>query len=155
MENKCTLTNEELIAKCKAWVKSLCETGARSWSLSVPVNLDKDPDILFMELADRLAATPPPQGLAKEQKDNIGKLFDKYVSVGCVVTQGDKTEFLYALSGLLKSAAPQTDAVELLDYVKEHWIVGTSGMWRRQTDVRDQRTSNGLLQEYKTFKQNK
>ena len=101
------------------------------------------------------AATPPPQGLAKEQKDNIGKLFDKYVSVGCVVTQGDKTEFLYALSGLLKSAAPQTDAVELLDYVKEHWIVGTSGMWRRQTDVRDQRTSNGLLQEYKTFKQNK
>ena len=59
------------------------------------------------------AATPPPQGLAKEQKDNIGKLFDKYVSVGCVVTQGDKTEFLYALSGLLKSAAPQTDADKL------------------------------------------
>lgn len=69
MENKCTLTNEELIAKCKAWVKSLCETGARSWSLSVPVNLDKDPDILFMELADRLAATPPPQGSAAPQTD--------------------------------------------------------------------------------------
>lgn len=103
--------------------------------------------------------------MTQEQKDDLFLIISQLKGNGqidlraCAILRDAIEEIAaatHAPQGLAgESAAPQTDAVELLDYVKEHWIVGTSGMWRRQTDVRDQRTSNGLLQEYKTFKQNK
>ena len=129
-------------------------------------------------------ATPSPQGLAWVNivkgdlstlpKDEEEYLFDsdgyetgcpmwgriayngKLPSLKTLDSSGeDEYHDIWEFSRWLTAPAPKTDAVELLDYVKEHWIVGTSGMWRRQTDIRDQRTSNGLLQEYSTFKQNK
>lgn len=51
---KNTLTNEQLIAKAKQWVKELCESGGRKWSLRVPVDLNHDPDVIFIELCNRL-----------------------------------------------------------------------------------------------------
>ena len=50
----CTLTNEELIKRCDQWVHSLAETGGHSWVLQVPVNFNRDPDMLFIELGKRL-----------------------------------------------------------------------------------------------------
>jgi len=54
MKNKCTLTDAELIEKAQAWIGKLAETGGRAWCLSVPVNFNNDPDMLFQELCDRL-----------------------------------------------------------------------------------------------------
>ena len=51
---KSTLTNEQLIAKAKQWVKELCESGGRKWSLRVPVDFNHDPDVIFIELCNRL-----------------------------------------------------------------------------------------------------
>jgi hypothetical protein len=48
-----SMSNEQLIQKCEAWIKSLCETGGRSWTLRVPVEYDRDPDMLFTELMIR------------------------------------------------------------------------------------------------------
>lgn len=55
-KGKCTLTNEQLIAKSFEWVKKLCDTGAKAWSLQVPVNPNQDPDVIFVELGNRLSA---------------------------------------------------------------------------------------------------
>lgn len=52
MEN-CTLTDDELIEACNAWVSSLAKTGGKSWCLQVPVNFNRDPDMLFSELSNR------------------------------------------------------------------------------------------------------
>lgn len=54
MKNQCTLTDAELIEKAQVWIGDLAKTGGRSWRLSIPVDFDNDPDMLFQELCDRL-----------------------------------------------------------------------------------------------------
>jgi len=54
MEAKCTLSDKELIEKSFEWVKKLADTGGRAWTLKVPVDFNNDPDILFVELGNRL-----------------------------------------------------------------------------------------------------
>jgi hypothetical protein len=71
---KNTLTNEQLIAKAKQWVKELCESGGRKWSLRVPVDLNHDPDVIFIELCNRLEeyaqqSQPSPAGAAEGAND--------------------------------------------------------------------------------------
>lgn len=55
-ERKCNLSDEELAEKCDAWISELCKTGGRCWTLSVPVNFNRDPDMLFSELIRRFKA---------------------------------------------------------------------------------------------------
>lgn len=55
-DTKCTLSNAELLAAVKTWVSKLCDTGGRAWTLSVPVNFNRDPDMLITELCKRYAA---------------------------------------------------------------------------------------------------
>jgi hypothetical protein len=66
MKDKCTLPNEELIQLCQDWVSSLAKTGGDSWTLQVPVNFDKDPDMLFCELINRFKALADPSLLPDE-----------------------------------------------------------------------------------------
>ncbi len=47
------MTNDQLIKKAWEWVKSLCDTGGRSWTLRIPAH-DEDPDLVFTELCTRL-----------------------------------------------------------------------------------------------------
>lgn len=56
MAANCTLSDQELIDKCDQWVTSLAKSGGETWSLSVPVNFNKDPDMLFIELINRFKA---------------------------------------------------------------------------------------------------
>lgn len=51
---KSTLTNEQLIAKAKQWIKDLCESGGHKWCLRVPADHNHDPDLIFSELCNRL-----------------------------------------------------------------------------------------------------
>lgn len=51
---KCTLTDSELIEKAKSLVNKLAKTGGKSWSLRVPVDFNNDPDMIFIELCNRL-----------------------------------------------------------------------------------------------------
>ena len=54
MKDKCTLTNEELIIKSNEWISLLAKTGGKSWALCVPVNFNRDPDMIFSEVNKRL-----------------------------------------------------------------------------------------------------
>lgn len=56
IEPKCELSNQELANKVITLTIEMAKTGGQSWILSVPVNFSKDPDILFIECADRLMA---------------------------------------------------------------------------------------------------
>lgn len=55
-ENKCTLSNEDLLQQCEQWVHDLAKSGGKDWCLQVPVNFNRDPDMLFMELINRFKA---------------------------------------------------------------------------------------------------
>jgi hypothetical protein len=50
------LSDTELIAKCGEWVSKLCRSGGRAWTLRVPVDFTRDPDVLFTELIKRFEA---------------------------------------------------------------------------------------------------
>lgn len=50
---QCTLTNAELLEKCREWITKLCDTGGRAWVMHVPARLNNDPDLLFAELTWR------------------------------------------------------------------------------------------------------
>lgn len=56
-EPKCTLSNDDLIAKAEQWVSDLCKSGGNAWTLRVPVDFCHDPDIIFLELCKRLKAS--------------------------------------------------------------------------------------------------
>jgi hypothetical protein len=53
-KDRCTLTNDELIAKCNEWISKLSRTGGQAWTLRVPVDFNNDPDMLFCEMGKRL-----------------------------------------------------------------------------------------------------
>ena len=50
---KVTLNDHELATQCRNIISKLCSTGGQSWKLSVPVDFNQDPDILFSELINR------------------------------------------------------------------------------------------------------
>lgn len=53
MKTECALTDNELIEVCVEWVNKLAESGGRKWSLQVPVNFNRDLDMIFLELVRR------------------------------------------------------------------------------------------------------
>lgn len=50
---RCTLTDAELLEKCREWITKLCDTGGRAWVMHVPACENEDPDLLFGELTWR------------------------------------------------------------------------------------------------------
>lgn len=58
---KCQLSDIELIERCENWLDKLIKSGGRDWVLQVPANFSEDPDLLFMELINRLKITNPPK----------------------------------------------------------------------------------------------
>lgn len=52
-QERCTLSDTELLSKASELIRKLAETGGRSWSLSVPVDFNNDPDMIFCEICSR------------------------------------------------------------------------------------------------------
>ena len=52
-ELRSTLSDDELLEKVHEWVSKLCKSGARDWVLHIPVDINRDPDILISELCER------------------------------------------------------------------------------------------------------
>lgn len=52
-QRRCNLPDDELLTRCGDWINKLCKSGGRDWCLQVPVNFDRDPDMLFIELINR------------------------------------------------------------------------------------------------------
>ena len=51
----CTLSDIELMEECEKWIDKLCKSGGDAWTLEVPVNMNRDPDMLFTELIRRFS----------------------------------------------------------------------------------------------------
>jgi hypothetical protein len=78
-ENTCTLSNDELCNKIDSFITELCITGGKSLSLSVPVNFNRDPDVLISELIKRFKAF------------ELGKAEDKWIDSNVAIpTTSDK-----------------------------------------------------------------
>lgn len=77
MKDKCTLTNETLCNKCEKIVSNLCETGGKSWTLSVPVDFNNDPDILFSELNKRFKYLQRENEALKKEVERLKSKLDE------------------------------------------------------------------------------
>jgi len=77
MENKCTLSNEDLIQKANDLISKLAASGGKSWSLSVPVDFNSDPDILFSELGNRLREAVKKAERWDKLNEKIGKYYQE------------------------------------------------------------------------------
>lgn len=68
------LSDEDLVKKCAEWVDKLCKSGGSAWNLSVPVNFEKDPDILLSELIKRYSdVSAGVKCIATEREEQISK----------------------------------------------------------------------------------
>lgn len=80
MKDKCDLSNEELTTMCRQWVSKLCETGGKAWTLEIPANYNKDPDLLICELIDRFkknqSIISPSTGFTEEEMQHMA--IEKY-----------------------------------------------------------------------------
>lgn len=47
------MEDDELIAKAREMVNEPCQTGGRSWTMRVPVDLERDHDMVFTRLINR------------------------------------------------------------------------------------------------------
>lgn len=54
MKVQAAIPDEALIEQARALISKLCSTGGRSWSLRVPPDPERDPDMVFSELARRV-----------------------------------------------------------------------------------------------------
>lgn len=57
--------DKDLIEKARNMVNELCQTGGRSWTMRVPVDLEKDHDMVFTRLINRFEILA---GLKEEEK---------------------------------------------------------------------------------------
>lgn len=53
-EPGCTLKDAELIERSEEWISNLAKSGGKKWCLHIPVNFNRDPDMLFSELCNRV-----------------------------------------------------------------------------------------------------
>lgn len=65
----------ELVEKARNWISDLCKSGASKWSLRVPPDPQRDPDLIFGELCRRLEAPQVRQGVKKLEwhTDAVGR----------------------------------------------------------------------------------
>lgn len=112
----CTLTNEELIHKVNEWVHKLAESGGTKWCLSVPVDFNNDPDMLFIELGERLKSEVEDRKHNAKRALEIAAERDYYKELATIA---DKTiqlmsPFVIGVSGNRTEA--QKSELEYLDF---------------------------------------
>jgi len=74
----CTLQDTVLIEECERQIKAMCDTGGRAFTMSVPVNHNRDTDMIFTELIRRLKYYASFYDMAKQWiklEEEIEKLY--------------------------------------------------------------------------------
>jgi hypothetical protein len=70
-----TLTDKELINLCDEWVSKMCKTGGKAFTMSVPVRLNYDTDVVLSALINRFSlANKTIQSLQSEVEQLKGLL---------------------------------------------------------------------------------
>lgn len=56
IEERCTLTDEQLIETTRNMISDLAESGGRAWTMRVPVDFNRDHDMVLLEVVARFEA---------------------------------------------------------------------------------------------------
>lgn len=48
------IPSQTLIDSAREWISKLCKTGGKAWSLRIPPDFEKDPDMVFGEICRRI-----------------------------------------------------------------------------------------------------
>lgn len=67
----CTLSNEELHTACEEMILKLCDTNGKAWKQSIPVDYNKDPDLLLSALIVRFGTMIGHYVKSMKESDNI------------------------------------------------------------------------------------
>lgn len=87
---KCTLSDTELIEKSNDWVSKLAKTGGKAWTLRIPVDFNYDPDMLFIELGNRLKNAAIENAQLKEVLKGIIPVAERGMhSICALVSEGE------------------------------------------------------------------
>lgn len=78
-----TLTDKELINLCDEWVSKMCKTGGKAFTMSVPVRLNYDTDVVLSALINRFSlANKTIQSLQSEVEQLKGLLRESKIFCG-------------------------------------------------------------------------
>lgn len=138
MNDKCTLSTEELIERCQDWVSKLARSGGRDWTLRVPVDFNNDPDMLFTELGRRLQAVTQPPSNTSVEEESVNELL-ALIGGACegVTWEGDAKAAIKRIEGYLHNyrqlAASHTAVEEELTEVRE-WKNSAFGLIEKLHD---------------------
>lgn len=121
MEGRVKLSNEELISSVEKIVHELSKTGGRSWSLQVPVNFNKDPDMLILEVCKRLKADQPFPDRLKQLHEDLDREIERLLDGK---THKDFTGFLadgveWFKNGIMYNAGCKIDLHQLLTELEQ------------------------------------
>jgi hypothetical protein len=70
-EKECTLSDQELVRKVDEWNGKLCRTKGGAWCLSIPPNLNSDPDMLIAELCKRFERIISNEQVRKDYEESM------------------------------------------------------------------------------------
>jgi hypothetical protein len=76
----CTLSDQKLIDSCREWISKLCDSGGKEWTLGVPVDFNRDPDMLFSEVITRFKSTTEENEELRVKTRFLGELIDSDIA---------------------------------------------------------------------------
>ena len=120
-----SIPTPELVQKARTWISDLCESGGQKWSLRVPPDPERDPDLIFGELCRRLEPQPAP-ALQATQYENV----DGYSPI--YLCEMDKERFGLTREGAMLQDLAEAYAVCADEQANAGLIVygKYNGMWR-------------------------
>jgi hypothetical protein len=76
----CTLSDQKLIDSCREWISKLCDSGGKEWTLGVPVDFNRDPDMLFSEVITRFKSATEENEELRVKTRFLGELIDRDIA---------------------------------------------------------------------------
>ena len=77
-QNKCTLSDENLCEKAQYWISKLLDSNGNAWCLSIPVDLNHDPDVVFDELINRVKARAESAAKIQALRDENRRVVERF-----------------------------------------------------------------------------
>lgn len=66
---RCPLTDDRLVEAVEQWNQRMCKSGGKDWMLTIPADVNRDPDILIDELCKRFKekTNPHSEGIGEKK----------------------------------------------------------------------------------------
>ena len=86
---RCELTDERLVEAVEQWNRRMCKSGGKDWMLTIPADVNRDPDILIDELCERFKEKTNTQSttLIKDEDEFIECIVTACCKIGPITSE--------------------------------------------------------------------